>query len=119
FTARALDGKANFTTDYFGVATVSVTDPRASAPAQVSFGQGGQTSFSVTFSAPGTQTVTLADARNSNIRGSATIVVTPAPVAASTSGGCGSTGGVGFSTLFGLALILRRRKGREDTTSVR
>ena len=111
FTAVALDGYENEIFDHAGTARVFVTDAKAQAPPQIAFNPRGATTFSVVFTAAGTQIVTIADLEKANARGSASIEVTTATPTRRNGGGCGSTGNTDLGTLlaFGLAARWRRR----------
>lgn len=67
-TVAALDPKNNLASSYNGTARVTSSDPGAVVPATVAF-TNGSASFTVTFRAPGSQTVSVTDTGNASITG--------------------------------------------------
>ena len=75
FTVRTTDSKGGPVTDYTGTFSVTSSDTGATLPSAAVAVTNGTATFAVVFKNTGTQTVTVADALNTTVRGTATITV--------------------------------------------
>ena len=74
-TVSATDLNGNPDHNYTGTVHFASTDPMAALPADYTFTDAAQRTFSVTFKTAGTQSITVTDTANANISGSATSTV--------------------------------------------
>ena len=75
FTVTTTDSKGGSVTDYTGTFSVTSSDTGATLPSAAVAVTNGTATFAVVFKNTGTQTVTVADALNTTVRGTATITV--------------------------------------------
>ena len=78
-SARAVDAYGNLVSTYSKPVKVTSSDTRATLPATAAFVEGVFTGVSVTFKSEGAQTLTLTDANEASLTGSASITVLAGP----------------------------------------